>query len=253
MTLYHADCLDILPKLTSADLILTSPPYFNARGNDFSSYKDYLAFMRRFLAAAREALSVHGTLCLNTSPVISPRHSRSESSVRHPIPFDTCTIAQEEGFEYVDDIVWVKPDAASSRGIKFAHHRRPVAYKPMTVTEYIFVFRRDDAPLIDAAIRRHSDECIRASLVDTEYERTNVWHISPVTHSVHHSPFPLKLALNIVRYYSYVGDTILDPFAGSGTTGVAAVQLGREFIGVEREARFVRLAKQRIQEERCAA
>ena len=70
------------------------------------------------------------------------------------------------------------------------------------------------------------------------YEQTNVWHIKPAHDSRHPAVFPKELAEKIITSYSFVGDMVLDPFAGIGTTGKAAVKLGWRFILMEQDIRF---------------
>lgn len=248
-TLHCGDCVDYMATMAdnSVDLVFTSPPYYNAMDYaQYESYNHYLDFMGSFISCVKNVLSIDGFFVLNTSPVIVARSSRNNESVRLPIPFDTFQIAQSCGFKYIDDIIWKKPDGASSRAIKFAHHRRPCAYKPFTVTEYLMVFRHASAPLIDNAIRKHSDEVIKRSLVLGDYERTNVWEICPVSSEDHPAPFPVRLAEKVVQYYSFVDDTVFDPFMGSGSTGVAAIKHGRRFIGCDLSERWVKRTEQRI-------
>ena len=246
LDLYHGDCLEVLPRLAraSVDLVFTSPPYFNARAYArWLTYEGYLDWLQNLLMRARDVLRPGRPLVLNVSCVIEPRASRAEESRRRPIPFDAVVRAERAGFRFVDDILWVKPDGASGRAVKFAHHRRPVAYKPFQVTEYVLVFRRDDGGLVDNVIRAHPADVIAASLVPDGYARTNVWEIAPETDPDHPAPFPLELARRVVRYYSFVGDTVLDPCMGRGTTGWAALDLDRSFVGVERDARYFRRAQ----------
>lgn len=249
VTLYHGDCLVEMNKIPdgSVDLIVTSPPYYNARSySHFKSYQDYLAFLSLFAKQASRVLKPSCILAINLSCVIEPRQGRQSESVRRPIPFDFMPLAQSHGFKFLDDIIWQKPDGASSRAIKFSHHRRPVAYKPFQVTEYILVFKKGDG-LLDRVIRRHSSDTIAQSLVGDGYERTNVWRINPATNGKHPAPFPLDLVQKLVGYYSFVNDLVLDSFVGSGTTGVACLNTGRRFIGIELDEGYFQIAKERIE------
>lgn len=253
--LFHGDCLDVMPTLEaqSVDLVFTSPPYYNARPySEYADYDTYLAFLRGFFAQARRVLKPNRIFVLNVSCVITARAKRSEESTRLPIPFDCVIIAREQGFKFIDDIIWAKPDGASSRAIKFSHHRRPVAYKPFAVTEYLLVFKRDDGGLLDDVIRSHAPAVIKASLVQNGYERTNVWSISPERTNGHPAPFPLSIAERVVTYYSFIGDVVADPFLGSGTTGVACQQAGRSFVGIEKDAGYFAIAQKRIAEAQPA-
>jgi DNA modification methylase len=249
MQLIQGDCLEELPRIEagSVDLAVTSPPYFNAMAySQFESYAKYLDFIGEFLTGVKRVLKPCRILALNVSCVIEPREKRSKESTRLPIPFDCMQLARDIGFKFIDDIIWQKPDgAAGGRGRKFAQCRRPVGYKPFTVTEYILVFKNGEG-LLDNVIRAHSQDEIRESLVADGYERTNVWRIQPETNSTHPAPYPLELVTKIVKYYSFVGDTVLDPFAGSGTTAIACKNLGRNFIGIEKDEGYFNIAKERI-------
>lgn len=207
------------------DLIVTSPPYFNAR--DYSQYKsvqDYMAQMRVVFTNAYEVLKESRMCIVNISPVLVEREKRSKQSYRIPLPFYYVPMMEEIGFEFLEDIIWVKPDgSAPNRNGGFYRHRKPIAYKPNIVTEYILVFKKPAPFLIDKVIKNES-------LVGDGYERTNVWQIQPETKSWHPAPFPEKLAENCIRYYSYEGETVYDPFAGSGTVGRVAERLGRNWI-----------------------
>jgi DNA modification methylase len=250
MMLYVGDCLRVMrerlaPK--SIDLIVTSPPYFNARSySSYATYADYLEMLDAFLQCAAAVLKPGRILAINLSCVLEPRLSRNYESTRLPIPFDFAPLARERGFKFLDDIIWEKPDGASSRAIKFSHHRRPVAYKTFNVTEYILIFKNGIAGLLDKVIRAHDTETIAASLIGDDYERTNVWKIAPSHSAQHPATFPVTLAEKLIRYYSFVGDVVLDPFMGLGTTGVAAKALNREFIGIDTNPEYVELARVRI-------
>lgn len=239
------DCAELMAKMPdeSVDLVFTSPPYFNAREySSFKTYQEYLDFLENVMKQIERVLSNDGFFVLNTSPVIVSRKSRSHESERLPIPFDTYSLARSVGFKYIDDIIWEKPDGASNRAIKFSHHRRPMAYKPFTVTEYLFVFRKSNAPLIDKGIRKHTAEQIEMSLIGDGYERTNVWKINPSRHKEHPATFPIELAEKVIAYYSFVGDMVLDPFCGIGTTLKAAQSLQRRYLGFELSPKYVAAA-----------
>lgn len=253
-TLWLGDCLEEMDGIEdgSIDLIFTSPPYYNAREYaSFETYPDYLEFLYQAFVKFERLLKPARLFVLNVSCVIEAREHRNSESVRYPIPFDSVQLAQKAGFKFIDDIIWKKPDGASSRAIKFSHHRRPVAYKPFTVTEYILVFRKASPLLLDDVIRSHTEEQITKSLVTGEYERENVWSIPPCTSKHHPAVFPIELANKVIRYYSYIDDIILDPFFGSGTTLEAAMRNNRRSIGIEKDTHYFNVAQQRL--ERVAA
>jgi DNA modification methylase len=85
-------------------------------------------------------------------------------------------------------------------------------------------------------------ECIEVY----DYEKTNVWRINPDTKTKHPAPYPESLVDKLVKYYSFVGDTILDPFIGSGTTTISAYKLNRKSIGFEIHKEYIKLFEDRI-------
>ena len=252
-TITCGDCLEVMQAIpdNSVDMVLTSPPYFNAKEYaKYDSYSEYLSFLGNVFSCVNGKVKQGGILVLNLSCVIVGRKKRSEESVRLPIPFDVCSLLSKT-WNFLDDILWVKPDGASNRAIKFSHHRRPVAYKTFNVTEYVLVFSKRGC-LLDKSIRQHSPDVIKKSLVPDGYERTNIWEINPERNS-HPAPFPLELAEKCVSYYSFVCDTVLDMFSGSGTTAVACVNTGRNYIGIEKEEKYCRIAEERIHALRSPA
>ena len=243
--------LAALPEGT-VDLVFTSPPYFNARpdAGDFVDYDAYLDKLRRVLRQCRRVLAEGRFLVLNTAPVLLRRASRSESSRRLAVPFDLHRILVEEQFDFVDDIVWEKPEGAgwaTGRGRRFAADRRPLQYKAVPVTEYVLVYRARTDRLIDWNIRAHHDPpAVDRSRITDDYERTNVWRIPPASRAEHPAVFPVALAERVIRYWSFEDDVVLDPFAGVGTVGVAAGRLARRFVLGEIEPRYVAVMRREL-------
>jgi DNA modification methylase len=244
-TVICGDCLvelDALPG-QSVDLVCTSPPYFNARPElgRYETYAAYLGFLEAAVRKIARVLVDGRVLVCNTSPVLVARASRSDESRRLAIPFDLHARILDAGFDFVDDITWVKPEGAGvGRGRRFANDRNPLAYKPTPVTEYLLVYRKRSGRLVDWFLRHHPDRAlVEASKVRGEYERTNVWTIGPSRSREHPATFPVALAERVIRYYSFRHDVVLDPFAGIGTTATAALNLGRRFCLVEKERRYL--------------
>ncbi len=233
----------------SIDLVFTSPPYYNAKPEyaEYLSYQDYLHKMQRIIHECGRVLNEGRFFVLNVSPVLQRRASRSEASKRIAVPFDFHRIFIEEGFEFIDDIIWVKPEGAgwaTGRGRRFAADRHPLQYKPVPVTEYVLVYRKKTDKLIDWLIRKHPDQkAVSESRIGDGYEVTNIWKITPAHSKKHPAVFPLELAEKVIAYYSFKKDVILDPFAGTGTTGIAANKLGRKFVLYERDPSYIELMK----------
>ncbi|ECM3578032.1 TPA: DNA methyltransferase, partial [Salmonella enterica] len=96
--------------------------------------------------------------------------------------------------------------------------------------------------LIDWNIRNHhSKEDVFESKIGDGYEKTNLWKINPSRYRKHPATFPYELAERVIKYYSFKNDVVLDPFAGSGTTAKAAIDLGRKFVMCEISEQYIDL------------
>lgn len=239
------EALKIIPD-ESIHLTFTSPPYYNARDYTiYQSYEAYLDFLTAIFKETHRITKEGRFFVLNTSPVIVPRISRAHSSKRYAIPYDIHPRLTNIGWEFIDDIVWTKPDyAAKNRNGGFFQHRKPLGYKANSVTESVMVYRKKTDKLIDWNIRQYDDETVEASKVMGEYEKTNLWHINPATDKIHPAVFPAELATRVVQFYSFKGDLVFDPFAGSGTVGHVALTHERHFLLCEKEAEYVERSKQ---------
>ena len=222
--------------LKGIDLTFTSPPYYNAKKYaDYPSYENYLGVMGFIFNEVHSITKEGGFLIVNSSPVIEPRASRNSKSKRYAIPFDLHhVLTKDNKWEFIDDIIWVKPEgSAVNRNASFFQHRTPLGYKPNCITEYVMVYRKATDKLIDWNIRKHSPSIREKSKVADGYERTNVWQMPTAAHKRHPAVFPEQLAERVISYYSFAGDVVLDPFAGTGTTGYVANKLGRNCIMIE--------------------
>lgn len=231
--------LDLVPD-ESIHLTFTSPPYYNARDYSiYPSYEAYLQFLQSVFEKVHRVTKEGRFLVVNTSPVIIPRISRQHQSIRYPIPFDLHAILVKLGWDFIDDIVWLKPEySVKNRVGGFEQHRKPLAYKPNSVTEYLMVYRKHTDKLLDWNMHQYSWETIKDSKVNGRYETTNVWAINPKSDKVHSAVFPEELCKRVVEYYSYKGDLIFDPFGGSGTLGRTARALGRYAFLTEMEPTY---------------
>ena len=246
----QGDALELLRRLPddSIHLTFTSPPYYNARDYSvYESYEAYLDFLESVFAELHRVTKEGRFLVVNTSPVIVPRAGRQHESHRFAIPFDLHPRLTAQGWRFIDDIIWRKPDgAAKPRNSGFASHRQPLTWKANAVTEYVMVYRKRSARLIDWNLRQYPADVRTASRAPDDYETSNVWEIDPAVDRVHSAVFPAALCERVIAYYSMVGDLIFDPFAGSGTVGVAALKLERRALLAEIDDRYVQRIQNRV-------
>jgi DNA modification methylase len=233
----------------SVDLVFTSPPYFNARPEyaDYIEYEEYLLKMKKIIHQCHRVLNEGRFFVINISPVLIRRASRSESSRRVAVPFDFHKLFMDEGFEFMDDIIWQKPEGAgwaTGRGRRFSADRNPLQYKPVPVTEYVLVYRKKTDKLIDWHIRKHpNQDIVKRSKISDGYEVTNIWKIHPSHSKKHPAIFPEELATKVIKYYSFIDDIILDPFGGIGTTARAAYKNERRFITFDLGSEYIEVVK----------
>jgi DNA modification methylase len=236
----------------SVDLVFTSPPYYNARPEytDYITYEEYLLKLKKIIQNCHHVLSEGRFFVMNVSPVLVRRANRSEASKRIAVPFDVHQLFVSEGFDFIDDIIWVKPEGAgwaTGRGRRFAADRNPLQYKTVPVTEYVLVYRKKTDKLIDWSIKAHpQQDLVKESRIPEDYERTNIWKIKPAHDRRHPAVFPLDLAQKVISYYSFKNDVVLDPFAGIGTTAIAAIKLKRRFVMIEENPQYVKYMKNDI-------
>ena len=251
-SIINSSCIDGLHELkasnTKIQLTVTSPPYFNVKEYvHYSSYSEYLKSLENVFSLVYDITDDGRMCCVNISNILLQRKSRSNESSRIPLAFHFVSLMERIGWKFIEDILWIKPEgAAKNRNGGFFQHRQPVAYKPNIINEYIFVFQKPSDHLIDKIVRGYNAIDSLNSKVDEGYERTNVWKINPDTKSKHPAPYPEELVDKLIKYYSFVEDTVLDPYMGSGTTAVIAYKLNRKSIGFEIHKEYVEMAMERL-------
>lgn len=245
--IHCGDSTNILASMPPGcvDLVFTSPPYYNARPEyaDYTTYEQYLEQIQNVIRESHRVLAEGRFFVMNISPVLIRRESRNQASRRIAVPFDMHALFIAEEFDFVDHILWEKPEGAgwaTGRGRRFAADRNPLQYKPVPVTEDILVYRKKTDRLIDWNIRTYPDQdAVQRSRIRDGYEKTNIWRLPAARDKRHPAVFPEALAERVIRYYSFETDTVLDPYAGLSTTGRVANRLDRGFVMIEREPAYV--------------
>ena len=246
--LYRGDCLDIMPGLEAVDLTVTSPPYDNLR--------DYGGYVFDFQPIARQIFRVtnKGGVVVWIVADQTVNGSETGTSFRQALYFMEC------GFNLHDTMIWAKDSA------QFPDSRRYPS-----VFEYMFILSKNTPSNINiihdrinisygrkvsGTNRQASGELKRASGCGQEIKnkgsRFNVWNISSTKGNEvqgHPARFPHSLANDHIISWSNHGNTILDPFMGSGTTAIAAIRTGRRFIGIEIDPGYFDIAVKRIEKE----
>lgn len=228
-----------LPE-NSIQLAFTSPPYYNARTySDYHSYSDYLEKMKKVFIQCHRVIEDGRFLIVNVSPVITKRPGREFESIRYPIHFDFHKILEEAGFYFVDEIIWIKPEpSVKNRVGGYQQTRKALSYKPNCVTESIMVYRKKCSFLLDRNINAYEEY---DKFLNEKIDTTNCWYIKPKSDKDHPAVFPDELCRRVLKYYSFEGDAVLDPFAGSGTFGKVAYKMKRIPVMCELDEDYIKL------------
>ena len=236
--IYNADFLktDHIKERT-IDLIVTSPPYnvgikYNSY-DDKMSYEDYLSFTREWLAGCYRVMKDDGRFCLN---IPLDKNKGGQQSVCA----DITTIAKQVGWKYHSTIIWNEQNI--SRRTAWGSWLSASAPYVIAPVEVIVILYKDRWKKISGS--RRSDIGKKEFM-----EWTNgVWTFMGESKKRigHPTPFPVELPRRCMKLFSFVGDTILDPFLGSGSTLVACVLTNRKGVGIEIDSNYCRLAKQRL-------
>ena len=155
---------------------------------------------------------------------------------------------REVGFNFRKDIIWHKPRGTTKwqRGAtQFSQKPYPLMFNTNINHEFILIFQKGETPNIDFS---KMPKFNRPFIRETAY---SVWDIKPVTSpkkdEKHVAPFPVELPRKLIQLFTCKGDTVLDPFAGSGTTNKAARELGRKSIAIELSEKYCKLIEKKIE------
>lgn len=236
--IYNADFLRTnCVKQGTIDLIVTSPPYnvgikYNSH-DDKMFYDDYLSFTRKWLAKCYKLVKEDGRFCLN---IPLDKNKGGQQSVCA----DITTIAKQVGWKYHSTIIWNEQNI--SRRTAWGSWLSASAPFVIAPVEVIVILYKD---------RWKKTSGSRKSDISKEefMEWTNgVWNFMGESKKRvgHPAPFPVELPRRCIKLFSFVGDTVLDPFLGSGSTLIACVLTDRKGIGVEIDKNYCEIAKKRV-------
>ncbi|MBI5072653.1 site-specific DNA-methyltransferase [Candidatus Woesearchaeota archaeon] len=220
----------------SVDLIVTSPPYnvdikYNSH-NDQITYEKYLEFSHRWLSRCFNWLKDDGRMCLNIPLDINKGGQQSVGA-------DLTLIAKKIGFNYHSTVIWNEGNI--SRRTAWGSWLSASAPYVIAPVELIIILYKKQWKKID---KRDSDITKEEFISWTN----GLWTFNGESKKRigHPAPFPVELPRRCIKLFSYVGDIVLDPFMGSGTTLIAATLNNRRSIGLDVDIEYCTLAKKRI-------
>ena len=241
---------NVLSKLmqdNKLDLVVTNPPYNldikYGKYSDKKEYKEYIEMIKKAFMSVKDFMNKGRFVCINIG--------REWGPVNIPAKYDQ--LMEDIGYIFFRNIYWTKPSGAARATIT-SRNPFPRYYIPKVQTEIIEIYADEEQPgFYDTMItyklgegKKIRSEQIPKILLD-KYAG-NVWEMMTETTlgKDHPAPFPVQLPYNCIRFFSFEGERVIDPFTGSGTTMIAADQIKRIFYGVEIDPDYCSLAIERF-------
>lgn len=250
-----------MPELvegSAVHLIVTSPPYWTLKEYDrgagadqlghLESYDAFIDELDRVWKRCFDVLTPGGRLCVVVGDVCLPRKKAKRHHVV-PLHANISVRCRRIGFDYLSPIFWHKIANAATEVAGNGASFLGKPYEPNGIikndVEYILMFRKP------GAYRRPTQLQRDLSMIDRENHSKwfrQIWADVPGSSRYlgHPAPFPVELARRLVGMFSFVGDNVLDPFVGTGTTSIAALRSHRGSVGYDIESRYIELATSRL-------
>lgn len=239
----------------SVHLVVTSPPYAHLKRYEehpdqmghIEDYETFLAELDRVWEECHRVLVPGGRVACVVGDVCISRRKGGRHYVL-PLSADIQVRGRQVGFDVLTPIRWLKVaniKLEASNSARFLGKPNLPNGVVKNDIEHILFLRKP------GGYRKPTPEMEAASRISTEDYAdwfSPVWTISGASTRSHPAPFPKPLAYRLIRMFSFAGDTVLDPFVGSGTTTLAAIEAGRSSIGIEIEPRYLDLIEKRLEQ-----
>jgi DNA modification methylase len=237
----------------SVHLVVTSPPYYNAPFDYpglFKDYDEYKGLIRDVARELKRVVAPGRIMCFVTDDTLI-------NGEKYPVVADITKIMIDEGFRYRDRIVWKKPEGyirISRRSGVLLQHPYPMYFYPDNIQESILIFQKGEFDY--DYIKKLPPGVREKSKIDLEEYQKNKWYLTvwditnvlPLKGRLEEgvAAFPEELVRRLIKLFSFVGENVLDPFLGSGTTTKVAKELGRNSYGYEIDLELEEIIKEKI-------
>lgn len=237
--LYNGDCLKVMDKMIAegvkVDAIITSPPYnFGINYGEYNDNKDFSNYFRWIddcLDKFVNLLKQGGRCIINIQPMFS------EYQPSHHI---ISNLLLQKGLLWKGEIIWEKNNY-NCKYCSWGSWKSPSSPYLKYTWEFVEVFCK--------GCYKKSGKPENADITGDEFKKWVYakWSIAPERQKIHPAAFPKELPYRLAKLFTFKNDLILDPFMGSGTTGVVCKLLNRNFIGIELDKNYFEIAKKRIE------
>ncbi len=231
----------------SVHFTVTSPPYVTTRferGQDF----DYIGFLEHFRRVCDQVFRLTvagGRFALNVADIITKYRYHDDATIsRVPFGSDTLQVAQAAGFRLLERFIWDKGFTRNFGGPLLGSYPFPLSLFNQNYFEYLWVLQKPGKRRVTQDLRLRS----KVSLDEWRAWTQQWWRVESISESFRHHPavFPVEIPYRLIRMYSYEGDTVLDPYMGSGASLLAAHRCHRKFIGFEIDPECPQIVERRI-------
>ncbi len=234
-------------------LVVTSPPYYNAPFDYvglFKDYDEYLDLLKKLAEQLKEKVAPGRIVAIVTDDMLV-------KGQKYPIVADTTRAFVDAGFRYRERITWLKPKGyvrISKRSGVLMVYPYPMYYYPDNLQESILIFQNGPYEYHDR--KQMSKKDIKKNKINlTDYNKgdlyLNTWQITNVLPTKGRleegiAAFPDEIVRRLIMFYSHIGETVLDPFLGSGTTMKVAMSMDRSCIGYELDKSLKPIIKKKV-------
>jgi DNA modification methylase len=258
----QGDCLAMLPTLPTAsvDLIVTSPPYADSRKNTYGGVApdQYVAWFTPIAAELQRVLKPDGTFILNIKEKVV-------EGERHTYVIELILALRAQGWLWTEEFVWHKKNSypgkwpnrfrdSWERCLQFNRQKQFKMYQDSVMVP-MGDWAKTRLKNLSETDKRRDESKVKSGFgknISNWVGRTmaypnNVLHLATETGNKSHSAaFPLELPRWFIKLFTQEGDVVLDPFMGSGTSALAARQLGRHYVGIELQSDYIDIAEKTL-------
>jgi len=249
--IYFGDAVKVLKGFIadeSVQLMVTSPPYWNVRDYGHPGQIGYGDYLGNYLAKLDEVwqevvrvLLPDGKMAVNIGNIYYSEPGEKRRTTANLTFLVWERLNRLSNMLFMGTIYWQKTTSRSG-AVLFGSYPYPTNFMISNAFEPIFVFRKKGVRKVTTEVKERS----KISLEEFRVFRDAVWQINGAAADKHAAAFPVELPRRLIKMYSFAGDTILDPFTGSGTTSRAAMDSGRSSIGIEINTEFRGLMREKL-------
>ncbi len=258
--IYQGDSTQRLKELepNSVNLVVTSPPYYaykdygQIEGNieNFSTFEQYMNYFEEWFKELYRVVDDDGRVCI----IVDDKHTNLKTegeNKNRATHARLILLAEKYGFTYKDLVIWAKAragHASGGSGLMLGSYPYPPNIPFVNWFEYVLIFHKQGKSRASRVTQEQKDRS-KLNFGEFKWASESIWKIPPEKQIDHPAPYPEEIVRRLIKLFSFYGDTVLDPFMGSGTTGMASKSLGRKYVGIELNPEFASRARQRLTQQ----